>query len=154
MEYDELSCEKCSGNGVDNKMFKAFGVRLCSQCKGVLPLVTQTEGVKKYLLSTSDLSLLPHIKVPNPKGVLWQPMKLFRADQVQGLSREKYPDLAEEKQRRKELSTQRRVSKIQKKLKLLRKTVNINITQEIEHTHVFDSSGKCVCGMKVECEEF
>ncbi|KAI5180646.1 DNA-repair protein complementing XP-A cells [Nematocida sp. AWRm80] len=151
--HDIYVCSKCNGNGVINTLYKAFQVYLCHQCKDTLPLVTQTIAIKEYLLSKSDLNTLPKLERRNPLSTMWKPMLLYREDQVKELSQRKFPCILSELRRRQEVLIARRDKRASKKLKLLKAIIRPKSPKEHSHSHSFDSSGLCSCGLSVELEE-
>ncbi|KAI5172536.1 DNA-repair protein complementing XP-A cells [Nematocida sp. LUAm3] len=151
--YDDLVCSECGNNNVDRRMHKAFGVNICYSCKKSISLISQTIAIEEYLLTASDLRTLPHMEVPNPMEILWKPMRLYRREEVEALSREKHPSIPQEKERRKAVQKERKHKRIQKKIDSLKRITKKRTETEERHRHSFDSEGKCQCGMQVEQEE-
>lgn len=151
--YDEHSCGECGGNNVDNRMYKAFGIKLCKPCSGDINLISQGAAQEKFLLSKADLRRLNHMEVPNPISSGWKPMLLYLEQEVEQLSKEKHKDIEQEKIKRKKRITEIKQNRIKKKISELKRKVNVRIEREEKHEHVFNSNGECICGMKVEQED-
>ncbi|KAI5191609.1 DNA-repair protein complementing XP-A cells [Nematocida minor] len=151
--YDEYSCDVCHGNDVDQSIRRAFKVNYCKNCKGGLELITQTTAISDYLLSKDDLKRMQKMEVINPKNEGWRPMLLYRKEDVEKVSKEKYENIEEEKMNRAKKRKERKQKTLKKKLLLLKGSLRPKLKEEARHSHNFNTEGKCECGMEVEQEE-
>ncbi|KAI5192524.1 DNA-repair protein complementing XP-A cells [Nematocida sp. AWRm77] len=150
---EEEECEKCGGGRIDGEIRRVFGRRLCALCKKELPLVSQTTAMEEYLLTRSDLSLLPRIQADNPHSFMWKPMLLYSKASVEDLSSRKFPDIEAEKEQRKAKLKERKKARLKKKISALKRSTRAPVKKEAVHKHVFTQEGVCECGMSVEQEE-
>lgn len=139
--YDEYSCDICHNNGVDQSIRRAFKVNYCTKCKGKLKLISQSTAIKEYLVSKDDLKRLQKIEVPNPKNEGWRPMLLYSKEEVERVSKEKYPDVDEEKVKRDQKKKEKGRKQLMKKLSLLKRHTRPKISEEKAHVHKFNSNG-------------
>ncbi|KAI5184526.1 DNA-repair protein complementing XP-A cells [Nematocida homosporus] len=151
--YDDLVCAKCQTKRIDRQMHRAFGEQLCKECRGEVPLISQSRAIDEYLLTASDLSLLPYLETANPISTMYKPMRLYQQEVVAQLSQRKFPDLAAERAKRKEQQQLRKQARIKKKIAALKRSTRPKLEKSPAHHHTFDSSGQCPCGLVVEQEE-
>ncbi|XP_065833696.1 DNA repair protein complementing XP-A cells-like [Oscarella lobularis] len=130
-KFDELICDECRENDVDDKH----------------ALITRTDAKQQYLLKDCDLDqrepLLRFIVRKNPHNSTWSDMKLYLKAQVVKRSYEIWggkEELESQLAKRAENKQQMKERKYVKKIKELRRAVRTSLWQKKtgSHEHEFD----------------
>lgn len=134
----QKKCRECGTLEIDWQWDEVLHAQVCNSCKERYPekysLLTKTEAKEDYLLTDpelKDVTLLPHLKKPNPHKSTWNDMMLFLRFQVEdyAFSDQKWgsaENLDAEFERRQRETKERKEKKFKSKLNELKRRTRVD----------------------------
>lgn len=154
-------CKYCSQVPIDDEVERTFEIPVCrSCCYRNLKFITKTSSLCDYLLTNEELRNFKFLVRPNPHKGTWSKMNLYLESQVREFAVGKWGSMDEvwrEKEKRSRMLEDRKVKKLQSKIRDLRRMTRFSSKNGEKHVHDFvlsDGVSKCRCGMSVDQEEF